>query len=110
MPGPTEADFEAHIVRALVEGGWQELGAGAVPVDRPVIAEDVAAFVHSSQPREWEKLEQAHGGEAASVLADEVWRKVKRDGAVKVLRSTLRYRDTNIAMAFGAPSNALNPE
>ena len=110
MPGPTEADFEAHIVRALVEGGWIELTPADVPVDRPVIEADLAAFVRESQPAEWDKLESVHGAEAASVLAQEVWRKVQRDGAIKVLRGAVRYRDASVTMAFGTPSNALNPE
>ena len=110
MPGPTEADFEVHIVRALVEGGWNELTSADVPVDRPVIEADLAAFVRESQPAEWDKLESVHGVEAGSVLAQEVWRKVQRDGAIKVLRGAVRYRDASVTMAFGTPSNALNPE
>lgn len=79
-----------------------------------LVKSELAAFVRTSQPREWKKLVERCGGEAAATnrLAERVSREIDMHGTIKVLRmdDVDAGEGAHIRLMFNRPASNKNPE
>ena len=103
-----EARFEDAIESALLAGGWlagpanyaRELGLDTAELD---------TFIRTTQPREFQRLADAHGGAEAAQreLAKLIAAQIDDRGALEVLRHGVKDRGVTIRLAFFRPSHTL---
>ena len=61
IPNPNERRFEDHIEECLSDSGFIKVNYNDYDRTLCLLKEELIEFIKSSQPDEWEKLEQAHG-------------------------------------------------
>jgi len=83
-----EKHLESHIVEYLRQNGWAVGSHEHYDRARALYPEDVAAWVRSSQPEAWERLERSVGADAEKRLLDRVVRSIEgaKHGLIDVLR------------------------
>ena len=109
MPKPndriSEKTAETHIVESL--------SASPLYCERPATAFDpatlldaarLAAFVQSTQPKEWAKLAKQFPGAEREALAAHVTALVQKRGTLEVLRNGVSFNGINLQLAFFKPS------
>ena len=134
MPDVTERGFEDAIEAALLAGGPDAAGSTAAgkeprtgytdtlpggyrrrkPEDYdPVLClvpRDVLDFVYATQPQEWERLKQHHGGDVKEKFLSRVSREIEQRGSLDVLRNGVKDSGREFELAYFHPSSGLNPE
>jgi type I restriction enzyme, R subunit len=103
-----EARFEDAIESALLEGGWLA-GPASYSHELGLDTAELDAFIKATQPREFQRLAEAHGGtEAASMqLAKLVAAQIDDRGALDVIRHGVKDRGVTIRLAYFRPSHTL---
>jgi type I restriction enzyme R subunit len=128
-----EASLEAAIETALLAGGHDASAARAVAATPPpfgeylpggyrkrppeeydrqlcLIPRDVLDFVYATQPKEWEKLKQHHGGEVTERFLARLAREVQTRGTLDVLRRGIKDSVCKFQLAHFRPASGLNEE
>jgi type I restriction enzyme R subunit len=107
----TEGAFEDSIEAHLLANGWRNGSSNDYDVALGLIPVEVAAFLHESQPDEWEQLAQRLGGEAPATakVARYVADQINHRGTVDVLRRETKMNGVTFRLAFFAPANGLTP-
>ena len=95
------------------------LAVGPMSCERPCTAfdpltlldaEELAAFVQATQPKEWAKLSKQFPGNEEQTLAGQVTAVVQKRGTLEVLRGGVSFNGINVQLAFFKPSASGNPE
>lgn len=73
-----------------------------------LILRDVLDFVYATQPKEWEKLTQHHGGEVKERFLKRLAGEIERRGALDVLRYGIKDSGCKFDLAYFRPSSGLN--
>lgn len=73
-------------------------------------AEMLAAFVHSTQAKEWAKLSKQFPGAESATLAAQVSALIAKRGTLEVLRNGVSFNGINLHLAYFKPSAGGNPE
>ena len=83
-----EIQFEDEICADLAGAGWLHDAGDAARYDRAqaLFADDVAAWIKSSQPKAWEGIEKSHGAAATKVVAERLRKALDHQGTLAVLR------------------------
>ena len=121
MVGPKEFDFETQVCESLVaKSGYVASKVGTAQGDPrdfdAALGLDTAelfAFIGATQPSEWAKLIELHGGEPDTAQREFVKRLAKaldQQGTIDVLRNGITDYGVNIRLAFFKPSTSINPE
>ncbi|MHB0874913.1 MAG: type I restriction endonuclease subunit R [Anaerolineae bacterium] len=126
----TELRFEEAIEASLLGHNGAGLGVAETPAtygdfapggyrkrrpedyDRALCldAEVLLDFVYATQPKEWAKLQQHHGGEARAAFLKRVAHEVGKRGTLHVLRQGVRDSGCRFRLAYFRPASGLNPE
>ncbi|MDU8923648.1 DEAD/DEAH box helicase family protein [Pasteurellaceae bacterium LIM206] len=104
-----ESEFEKYIVNALTTQGWLVGESAGFNMEYALFAEDVVAWVQTSQPEKWQKLTALHGSETANQLLKMVNDELERKGTLDVLKNGVRTVGGGvIAMSETAPEDDRN--
>jgi type I restriction enzyme R subunit len=107
----SERASESGIVASLVASPlYRERPATAFDVTTMLDAEELAAFVQATQPKEWAKLAKQFSGAERETLAAQVSALVQKRGTLEVLRNGVSFNGINLQLAFFKPSAGGNPE
>lgn len=105
-----EAAFESAIEAVVRRNGWQPLDKSAYDLTRHCFPQEALAFIHTTQPKEWARLEALNGAQTeAQVLKDLVhW--LDTHGTLAVLRNGFKCQGRTLRLAFFKPAHGMNPE
>jgi len=107
----SEKTSESGIVASLAASPlYRERPATAFDVATMLDAEELAAFVQATQPKEWAKLAKQFPGGERDMLAAQVSALAAKRGTLEVLRNGISFNGINLQLAFFKPSAAGNPE
>ncbi len=118
LAGGPDACATTHTVRdarpawgEAPPGGWHRRTAEEYDRALCLLPRDVVAFIHATQMREWQKLEQHYGkadvrGRFLHRLASEIARR----GALDVLRNGVKDVGCKFRLAYFRPASGLNEE
>ena len=115
MPKPndqvSETTSESGIVASLAASPlYSERPASAFDLATMLDAEELAAFVQSTQPKEWAKLAKQFPGAERETVGAQVSALVAKRGTLEVLRNGASFNGINLQLAFFKPSAGGNPE
>jgi type I restriction enzyme R subunit len=77
---------------------------------RCLLPRDVVDFVLATQPKEWKKLEQHHGGALRERFLERLAAELERRGALDVLRNGIKDSGCKFRLAYFRPASGLNEE
>lgn len=108
-----DTDWEEGELEPLYDrfdpGGFRERENRHYDKELALIPEDVLKFVKTTQPDEWEKLEDFHGDGAEDKFLNTLDRQIKRKGAIHVLRNGLRLSGARFQqLAYFEPATDRN--
>ncbi len=107
----SEKTSESGIVASLAASPlYRERPATAFDLATMLDTEELAAFVQSTQPKEWAKLAKRFPGAEREMLAAQVSALVAKRGTLEVLRNGASFNGINLQLAFFKPSAGGNPE
>jgi type I restriction enzyme R subunit len=72
--------------------------------------EELAAFVQTTQPKEWAKLEKQFPGTRREALATQISVLIQKRGTLEILRNGVSFNGINLQLAYFRPSGGGNPE
>lgn len=75
-----------------------------------LIPRDVVDFVLATQPKEWAKLKQHHGGAVKEQFLKRLSSEIERRGALDVLRNGIKDSGCKFKLAYFRPASGLNEE
>jgi type I restriction enzyme R subunit len=104
-----EMSFEDAIESSLLNSGWQSGRQDHYRKDIALDPAELLAFVGATQPKEWERLVAAYGGEDAArrEFARLVAAQIDARGALDVLRHGVKDRGVIVRLAYFRPSHTL---
>lgn len=106
-----EIGFEEFIESYLVaQNGYRQRASDdydrSLCLDRLMVLE----FVRKTQPKEWQKIVDGYGDDAAEKFLDRLSKEVASRGVLDVLRGEVADRGARFRMAFFRPETAMNSE
>ena len=105
----TEPYFENESESSLLtEGGYQQGLAEDYEKSTALFPADVVAFVQTTQPKLWARLEMLFKDKAQDELIKALNQELNIKGSLKVLRNGFRVANRTAKMAYFAPNSALN--
>ena len=110
MTTPTEKRFEIHIENSFISQGYISKPYTIYEKELCLIPEEVLGFITSTQPKEWEKLEQQYGESTSSKVLRRVSDEIGKRGIVDVLRNGVKDRGANLRLIYFQPNSGLNKE
>ncbi len=111
MKAHSEEAFEALIELHLLEhGGYVQGDPATFDIDLALVPEDLLAFVRTTQPKAWKKLEGIHGDKLLDTFITAFDKMVAQQGLLHVLRHGFKFYGPRIRVATFQPAHGLNPE
>lgn len=105
----TEKNFENEIECFLLESGGYVQGKNSeYNKDTALFEADVIAFIQTTQPQKWARLEAGQKTNAGSVLIKALCQELEAKGSLDVLRHGFRCYGKTFQMAYFAPNTSLN--
>lgn len=105
----TEENFENEIEHSLLtEGGYQQGLAKDYEKSTALFPADVVAFIQTTQPKLWERLEMLFKDKAKDELLKALNQELNIKGSLNVLRNGFRVANRTAKMAYFAPNSTLN--
>ncbi|HWP91552.1 MAG TPA: type I restriction endonuclease [Thermodesulfobacteriota bacterium] len=105
-----EKDFEAHIEDHLLNSGYIKLSPENYDKELCLIPDEVIQFIQTTQPKEYEKLENQYGLDTPKKLCYRLSQEINRKGTLQVLREGIKDRGSKFHLAYFKPSSGMNPE
>ena len=94
----------------VVSGGYHKRRPEDYDRRLCLVVADVLDFLLATQPQEWEKLKQHHGGDVKPRFLGRLSREIDRRGALDVLRNGVKDSGCKFRLAYFRPSSGLNEE
>ena len=105
----TEQHFENEIEHSLLtEGGYQQGSAKDYEKSTALFPADVVAFIQTTQPKLWARLEMLFKDKAQDELIKALNQELNIKGSLNVLRNGFRVANRTAKMAYFAPNSTLN--
>lgn len=105
----TEQHFENEIEHSLLtEGGYQQGLAKDYEKSTALFPADVVAFIQTTQPKLWDRLEMLFKDNAQDELIKALNQELNIKGSLNVLRNGFRVANRTAKMAYFAPNSTLN--
>ena len=105
----TEPYFENEIEHSLLtEGGYQQGLAEDYEKSTALFPVDAVAFIQTTQPKLWARLEMLFKDKAQDELIKALNQELNIKGSLKVLRNGFRVANRTAKMAYFAPNSTLN--
>lgn len=108
----TESAFEASIEAQLLATGWHQGDPSFYRVDLGLDTYELLAFIHATQPENWERLIGLRGGQdkAQQMFNRRVADEIDRRGTIHVLRKGVEDMGIQFDLAYFAPAHRITPE
>ena len=107
----TENNFEVeHVVKTLVDNDYIERLPENYNQELRLDAEILTNFIKSTQPDEWEKLQEQYPGNTEETFLKRVSGEIAKRGTLDVLRNGIKDRGVKFELAYFKPVSGLNPE
>ncbi|KXV74008.1 type I restriction endonuclease subunit R [Acetobacter malorum] len=108
-----EHHFEAEICQTMAERGWLYSEGDAAQYHRPtaLFLPDLLAWIETTQPESWERLNKTHGTMLAERLAERVRKSLNERGTLDVLRRGVEMLGLKepLSLVQFKPALAINP-
>ena len=105
----TEQHFENEIEHSLLtEGGYQQGLAKDYEKSTALFPADVVAFIQTTQPKLWARLEMLFKDKAQDELIKALNQELNIKGSLNVLRNGFRVANRTAKMAYFVPNSTLN--
>ena len=82
----SEAAFETVIEAQLLANGYVAVDRGRFDRERAIFPEPVLAFIRTTQPKEWARLEALHGKKTGEQILSDLCKWMDTNGALATLR------------------------
>lgn len=105
-----EKNFEEHIEEHLLNSGYHKQFPEGYDKDLCLIPDEVIRFIQSTQPKEYEKLEEQYGIDTPKKLCYRLAQEINQKGTLHVLRKGIKDRGVQFSLAYYKPSSGMNPE
>lgn len=105
-----EINFEEHIEAHLLSTGYHRRLPEEYDKTLCLIPAEMLAFIQSTQPQQFEKLQKQYGEQTAQKLLERVAKEAGKHGVLEVLRKGIIDRGVKFSLAYFKPASGLNPE
>lgn len=105
-----ETSFESVIETHLLANGYESIAPTAYHSGHALIPEIALAFIRTSQPKEWVKLEALHGANTEVTVLKDLTHWLDSYGTLAVLRNGFKCYGRTLRVAFFKPAHGMNPE
>jgi len=82
----SEFAFETVIETHLLGNGYLPVDRNGFDCDRAIFPQEVLAFIHGTQPKEWAKLEALHGDKTGEQILSDLCKWMDNNGSLATLR------------------------
>jgi len=106
----SETAFETVIEAHLLAAGYTPVDGQAFDRERAIFPEEALAFIRTTQPQIWSKLEALHGEQTGPRVLEALCKWLDSYGALATLRHGFKCFGKTLRIAFFRPAHGLNPE
>ncbi|MCS5699506.1 type I restriction endonuclease [Cyanobium sp. FGCU-52] len=106
----SETAFETVIEAQLLAAGYTAVDGQAFDRERAIFPEEALAFIRTTQPQIWSKLEALHGEQTGPRVLEALCKWLDSYGALATLRHGFKCFGKTLRIAFFRPAHGLNPE
>src|ERR1700757_5050448 len=106
----SEAAFETVIEAYLLANGYVAVDRGSFDRERAIFPEPVLAFIRTTQPKEWARLEALHGEKTGAQILGDLCKWMDANGVLATLRHGFKCYGRTLHVAFFKAAHELNPE
>jgi len=106
----SETAFETVIEAQLLAAGYTAVDGQAFDRERAIFPKEALAFIRSTQPQIWSKLEALHGEQTGPRVLEALCKWLDSYGALATLRHGFKCFGKTLRIAFFRPAHGLNPE
>ncbi|MEO5831588.1 MAG: type I restriction endonuclease [Rhodanobacter sp.] len=105
-----EASFEAAIEACLLAHGHESVPKASYDLDRALFPAITLAFIRTTQPKEWARLEALHASSTEAVVLKDLCHWLDTQGSLAVLRNGFKCYGRTLRVAYFQPAHGMNPE
>lgn len=109
FPIHSEAAFESVIEESLLGNGYHKIYS-PFNVEHAIFPEEVIAFIQTTQPKEWAKLEVLHGEKTREQVLTDLCKWMDTYGSLHTLRHGFKCYGRTLHVAYFKAAHGLNPE
>ena len=106
----SETAFETAIEAQLLRDGYQPVDGKGFDRDRAIFPEEALAFIRTTQPHLWGKLEALHGEQTGARVLEALCKWLDTHGTLATLRHGFKCFGKTLRIAYFRPAHGLNPE
>jgi type I restriction enzyme R subunit len=106
----SEAAFETVIEAQLLANGYVAVDQGSFDRERAIFPEPVLAFIRTTQPKEWARLEALHGAKTGEQILSDLCKWMDTHGALATLRHGFKCYGRTLHAAYFKAAHELNLE
>src|SRR5205814_6290420 len=106
----SEAAFETVIEAHLLTNGYIAMKRDSFDRERAIFPEPVLAFIRTTQPKEWARLEALHGKKTGEQILSDLCKWMDNNGALETLRHGFKCYGRTLHAAYFKAAHELNPE
>jgi type I restriction enzyme R subunit len=106
----SETAFETAIEAQLLGNGYQPVDGKGFDRERAIFPEEALAFIRTTQPQLWSKLEGLHGEQTGARVLEALCKWLDTHGALATLRHGFKCFGKTLRIAYFRPAHGLNPE
>jgi type I restriction enzyme R subunit len=106
----SETAFETAIEAQLLGDGYQPVDGKGFDRERAIFPEEALAFIRTTQPQLWSKLEALHGEQTGPRVLEALCKWLDSHGALATLRHGFKCFGKTLRIAYFRPAHGLNPE
>lgn len=105
-----EEDFESAIEAVLLAGGCISISKDTYDAEKAIFPPTILDFIHTTQPKEWAKLEALHGTNTEATILKDLTHWLDTHGTLAVLRNGFKCYGRTLRVAYFKPAHGMNPE
>lgn len=105
----SEAAFETVIEDYLLAHGYLKV-ASLFDAQKAIFPEEVIAFIRTTQPKEWDKLEALHGVKTSEQILTDLCKWMDSYGSLATLRHGFKCYGRTLHLAYFKAAHGMNPE
>lgn len=106
----SEAAFESVIESYLLAHAYQNVDKKGYDRTRAIFPETVLAFIQTTQPTAWAKLEALHGAHTGEQILSDLCKWIDNHGVLNTLRHGFKCYGRSLQLAYFKAVHTMNPE
>ena len=107
---PTEMKFEEYIEKDLQSTGYFSISFSEYDRSLCLIGREVINFIKSTQPDNWNKLQEIHGINVENRILSRISDQILKRGVIDVFQNQIVDQGVYLNLCYFEPKSALNPE